>query len=144
MYLASVNSFSSGETLHLTHEMDVISSSMTALSINPPANNVACIIPLACATSPEPLVSISEDSTSGSSFITYSLRNRSVILDPSPGLGKKSIHEKGKGGGTMAKGRGRKYKMDHAKVKALYDQAVGTERSITGALRASGPMEMVK
>ena len=70
---ASVTSFSSGDSFLLTHEIEVISSSMSALSINPLAIHVDCIIPSIRVTSPEPLVSISEDNTSESSFIDYGL-----------------------------------------------------------------------
>ena len=141
---SSITSFTLGGTMHLSHDLDVISSSMSALSINPPANNVVCNIPSVCATSSEPLVSISDDSTSGSSYIAYGLMNREVISDPSLGLGNLMTLDKAKGGGASAKGRGRKSKMDHAKLKALFDQAAGTQCSITRALRASGPIEVVK
>lgn len=34
--------------------------------------------------------------------------------------------------------------MAHAKEKALFDKAAGTQLSISGALRASSPMEVIK
>ena len=125
-------------------ELVAIPFSLSTLTLNPTSIMEKCNIPLTSFSFPDPRIFALEESSSGSSFIAHDLRNRSVPVDPMQGLGKRLTKDSIKGGGAVAKGRGRKSKLARAKEKALFDQGTGTQQSISGVLRASGPMVVVK
>ena len=98
---SSVTSFSSRDARAISLELDAIPISLSALTLKPPSIMANCNIPLASFSFPDPRISISEESSLGSSFIAYDLRNRTVTLDPLQGLGKRSIKDSNKGGGAV-------------------------------------------
>lgn len=130
--------------MNVIHHLDFLPRSMTALIKKLSSWNADCSIPQFIGSTPNPLVAFCsmEESSSWNHSIAYDLKSQIVLTDPSPRLGKLSEGCRGRRGGITSRGRGRKSKLDHAKVKALFDQVVGTQLSITRALRESGPFRV--
>lgn len=139
---STVTSYITVGSENVLHDLNLMPQSMPALNKILSSRNVECTIPKIIGSTPAPLVAFCsmEGSSSGNNSIAYDLTSQTFLVDPSPGLGKLSKSSRGRGGGFSSRGQGRKSKMDHAKVKALFDQEVGTHHSITGALRASDPL----
>lgn len=126
------------------HDLNLLPLSMSALNKPLYSRNVDCYIPKIIGLTLDPLVAFcfSDGSSSGNNSIAYDLRSQIVLAEPSTDLGKMSKGSRGRGGGTSSRGRGRKSKLDHAKEKALFDQAEGTQLSITRVLRESNPLSV--
>lgn len=115
--------------------------SPSPLTRSSPSQNVGFSMPMINNAVPNTLVaSCSSKSLSlEDSRIHYSLRNILVLLDSPLGLGKILANGRGRGGGLVSRGHGRRSQMDLAKEKALFNHVARTQLTIQRVLRALDP-----
>ena len=100
---------------------------------------INCSIPSPNIGIPDPLVALSEDDSHSSedSKVLYALRNRVILVESPMGLGIGIEKDKGHRGCVGGRSQGRRSIMDHARERALYDCAVGTQLTIQKVLRVA-------
>lgn len=98
---------------------------------------VICFIPPPMNVIPDLLMASKEaDSLSSEdSKVLYALKNRDILVETPMGLGAGDGKEKGRGGSVARRNHGRRSHMDHAKERALFDCATGTQLTIQKVLR---------
>lgn len=126
------------------HDINFLSQSPSLSIRSTTSQNLGCSLPMNVETIPEPLVAFctSDSNSSEENNVIYGLRSRVVLTDSPLGLSKFTGNNRGRGGGPLSRGRGRKSNLTHAKEKSLFDQAVGTQLTLHGVLRATNPLSM--
>lgn len=129
-FLLAGNEVSDPESLLPFHPVSIVHTA------HPKAVN--CSIPFPMVGIPDPLVALLEaDSQSfEDSKVLYALRNKVILAESPMGLGIGTEKDKGRGGYVGGRSRGRQSIVDHARERALYDCAAGTQLTIQKVLRA--------